>query len=110
MIEVDCQIFIKKNGVSFLGAAKTELLQEIVQNGSLRRAAKNRNISYQHAWNLIAEMNRIAPQPLVVLQRGGVKGGGTELTVYGRMILDEYRQIEAVLNKMIHQINVEINL
>lgn len=110
MIEVDCHISIKKDGVSFLGAVKTELLQEIVQNGSLRRAAKNRNISYQHAWNLIAEMNRIAPQPLVVLQRGGAKGGGTELTVYGRKILDEYRQIETILNNMVHQINIEINL
>jgi molybdate transport system regulatory protein len=110
MIEVECHISIKKNGNCFLGTLKTELLQEILKIGSLRGAAKKLSISYQHAWTMIDEMNRIAPEPLVIKQRGGANGGGAEISGYGRRILSEYRQIEAQVKKLVNQINVEINL
>jgi molybdate transport system regulatory protein len=110
MIEVECHISIKKNGKCFLSPTKTELLQEIVRNGSLSGAAKTLKISYQHAWDLIKEMNRIAPEPMVLKQRGGANGGGTEISNYGIKILKEYRLIESQVHKMIDQINVEINL
>lgn len=38
MIDVDCHISIKKDGILFLGAAKTALLIEIIHNGSLSGA------------------------------------------------------------------------
>jgi len=110
MIEVECHISIKKNGSCFLGAGKTELLKEIIQCGSLSGAAKKMKISYQHAWNMIDQMNRVAPEPLVSMQRGGANGGGTEISVYGERILREYSQIEAQVKKIVNQINVEINL
>ncbi len=109
MIEVECQVSIKKDSKCFLGPVKTELLQEIIQTGSLSGAAKNLKISYQHAWTMIDEMNRIAPEPMVVKQRGGANGGGAEISAYGKKILDEYRLIEAQVKKLVDQINVEIN-
>lgn len=109
MIEVDFQISIKKDKRCFLGPVKTELLQEIIQTGSLSGAAKKLNISYQHAWTMLDEMNRAAPQPLVVKQRGGANGGGAEISDYGKRILGEYRLIEAQVRKLVDQINVEIN-
>jgi molybdate transport system regulatory protein len=110
MIEVECHISIKKEGNCFLNATKTELLQEIVQSGSLSGAAKKLKISYQHAWNIIDEMNRMAPEPLVTMQRGGTNGGGAVISVYGKRILGEYRQIQAQFNTIVNQINVAINL
>jgi molybdate transport system regulatory protein len=110
MIEVECHITIKKNGRCFLGAARTELLKEIIESGSLSGAAKKLKISYQHAWNMIDEMNRVALEPLVIKQRGGANGGGAVISVYGERILLEYKQIEAQVKKMVSQINVEINL
>jgi molybdate transport system regulatory protein len=110
MIEVECHISIKKDGNCFLGAAKSELLKAIIQSGSLSGAAKKLKISYQHAWNMIDEMNSMAPKPLVNLQRGGANGGGSEISVYGERILREYSQIEAQVKKLVGQINVEINL
>jgi molybdate transport system regulatory protein len=110
MIEVECHISIKRNGVNFLNPVKTELLHEIIQSGSLSGAAKKLKISYQHVWTMIDEMNRAAPEPLVVKQRGGANGGGAMITAYGERILGEYRQIEAQAKKMVNQINVEINL
>jgi molybdate transport system regulatory protein len=46
----------------------------------------------------------------VIKQRGGAKGGGAEISSYGERILNEYRQIEMQIKKLVHQINVEINL
>ena len=110
MVEVECHISIKKDGNSFLAPMKTELLLEIMQNGSLRSAAKKLKISYQHAWTMIDDMNRVSPSPLVIKQRGGVNGGGAEITNYGAKMLKEYKLIEAQVQKVINQINVEINL
>lgn len=110
MIEVDCQISINKSGSCFLDPVKTELLQEIIKLGSLRAAAIQLKISYQHAWNMIDEMNRVAPEPMIIKHRGGFKGGGTEISAYGQRILKEYKQIEAMIMKMVSQINAEINL
>jgi molybdate transport system regulatory protein len=102
MIEVGCQIFIRKDGYNFLDPLKSK-------NGSLSCAAKNLKISYQHAWNLINEINQAAPEPLVLKQRGGANGGGAEISGYGKRILSEYSAIEKQINKLINQINNEIN-
>jgi molybdate transport system regulatory protein len=110
MIEVECNISIKKDGFCFLGPVKTELLREIKQSGSLSGAAKKLRISYQHAWTMIDEMNRVAPEPLVIKQRGGAHGGGAEISVYGEKILQEYQMILIQVKKVIDQINVEINI
>ena len=110
MIEVKCHISIKKDGACFLDHYKTGLLNEIMQNGSLSAAAKKLKISYQHAWTMIDEMNRVAPEPLVIKQRGGANGGGAEISGYGIRILQEFRQIEAQVKSLESQINVEINL
>ena len=82
MIEVECHISIKKDGVMFLNPLKTQLLQEIKKSGSLSGAAKEMNISYQHVWTMIDEMNRISPSPLVQKQRGG-SNDGTVILGYG---------------------------
>ena len=110
MIEVECQIIIRKDGRCFLSPVKSELLLEISRIGSLSGAAKKLKISYQHAWVLIDEMNRTAPEPLVVKQRGGANGGGAEISGYGTRILNDYNSIETQVKKLIRQINVEINL
>ena len=110
MIEVECHISIKKDGIGFLNPLKTQLLQEIRNNGSLSGAAKKMEISYQHVWTMIGEMNRIAPSPLVLKQRGGANGGGTAISGYGERMLREYLLIQAEIKKVVDQINVEINL
>lgn len=110
MIEVQCHISIIRDGTCLLSPGKTDLLNEIKQNGSLSSAAKNLKISYQHAWTMIDEINRTAPEPLVIKQRGGANGGGAEISGYGIKILRDYSLIEAQVKKLINQINVDINL
>ena len=110
MVEVECHISIKKNGICFLDPIKTDLLRQIKQTGSLRAAALSLKISYQHAWTMIDTMNAVAPEPLVVKQRGGTNGGGAIISNYGEKILKDYQLIQEQFQKLVNQINVEINL
>jgi molybdate transport system regulatory protein len=64
MIEVEAHIVIKRNGDAFLCPQKVKLLIEVHKQGSLSAAAKAIGISYQHAWNLVAELNRAGAEPL----------------------------------------------
>jgi molybdate transport system regulatory protein len=110
MVEIECLLNIKKDGQNYLNPAKIILLQKIASLGSLRSAAKEMEISYQHAWNMIDEMNRLAPEPLVIKQRGGTAGGGASVSSYGSKILNEYSIIKQQLDKTINQIKVEIGM
>lgn len=109
MVIVGCQIYINRDGQAFLDPLKSALLFEIARDGSLSRAARNLNISYQHAWNLVNEINEAAPEPVVVKQRGGAHGGGTIISGYGERIISEYKAIEGQIGRLIGQINAEIN-
>jgi molybdate transport system regulatory protein len=108
--EVELHIVIQRNGGAFLDAKKIDLLNEIHHSGSLRSAATLLGISYQHAWNLLHELNRAAGQPLVVSQRGGPGGGGALLTEYGKHIIEEYRILEMEIQTYAKRLNTEINL
>lgn len=110
MIEVEAHIVIKRNGAPFLCPQKVKLLIEVQKQGSLNGAAKALGISYQHTWNIIAELNRIGAEPLVAKQRGGSNGGGAVLTAYGIRVLNDYRSIGETVNKLIAPVNVELNL
>jgi molybdate transport system regulatory protein len=110
MVEIQCHINIKKNGTVFLDSPKTSLLRAIDHHGSLSSAAKLLKISYQHAWNMINEMNNLAPKPLVIKQRGGTNGGGARLSPYGHRVLNEYGLIESHVLLLVEKLNVEIAL
>lgn len=110
MIEIKCHIDILKNGTAFLDGPKTSLLKQINALGSLSSAAKHLKISYQHAWNMVDEMNRVAPQPLVVKQRGGLNGGGALLSDYGKRVIKEYQFIEEHVSRLVEKMNVEVSL
>jgi len=45
-------------------------------------------MGYRHAWRLVDSMNRNAPSPLVITQKGGKGGGGATLTEEGEAVVD----------------------
>jgi molybdate transport system regulatory protein len=110
MVEVNLPIHIKNNGLDFLNPDRVLLLRKIQETGSLNAAAKAIGISYQNAWTMINEMNKIAPDSLVDKQRGGKGGGGAVLSDYGKLILKEYSFIEKEVLKFSILLNNEINI
>jgi len=109
MIEVELQVQIRRNGDPFLTSKRVKLLQEVQRCGSLRIAARGLHYSYQHAWEMVNEINRVASEPVVIKHRGGTGGGGATLSVHGKRILDEFRHVERLIKAFTKKLNTEIN-
>jgi molybdate transport system regulatory protein len=77
-----------------IGPGKIELLEQIASFGSISAGARQMNMSYKHAWDLVEEMNRIFGKPVVSAQTGGKQGGGAQLTPVGLAVVSRFRAIE----------------
>lgn len=79
---------------AFLGDTRIRLLEAVGRHGSISRAAKSVPMSYKSAWDALDAMNNLANAPLIESSVGGRKGGGTQLTDYGRRLIALYRAVE----------------
>jgi molybdate transport system regulatory protein len=87
------RLWIDIDGERFFGPGRADLLQHIHETGSISKAAKAMGMSYKKAWAMVDEMNSKAHTPYVIAQKGGQKGGGTELTKAGAEIVKAYQKI-----------------
>jgi molybdate transport system regulatory protein len=97
-LRVRCWIDI--DGERFFGPGRAELLQLIIEMGSISKAAKEMGMSYKKAWAMVEGLNAQAREPYVIAHKGGQKGGGTEVTARGRAMLSAYTK----LSDKIHEI------
>jgi molybdate transport system regulatory protein len=77
-----------------IGPGKIELLEQIAAFGSISAGARQMNMSYKHAWDLVEDMNRVFGKAVVAAQTGGKKGGGAQLTPVGLAVVSRFRAIE----------------
>ena len=80
------------NGV---GPGKIALLEQIERCGSLSQAARNLNVSYRRAWQLLDSLNSCFVEPVVRTSTGGRGGGGATLTLLGERLIHVYRAFDA---------------
>jgi molybdate transport system regulatory protein len=88
------RIRVLHRGTIAFGPGKAELLQILLETGSLNEAAKRLNMSYMRAWKLIQTMNKCFREPVATSARGGKSGGGMQLTKTGIRVLKLYQRIE----------------
>ena len=103
-INVDGNLFSLDN-------KKYQLLQSILDNGSLTNAAKEIKVSYRTALNYIEKMESALDVKIVSTTKGGKGGGGgTSLTDDGYSILKECKKINAImeLHKDVNEIEADI--
>lgn len=81
------------------GPGKADLLRHIVSTGSIARSAAQMKMSYNRAWLLVRDMNRLFREPLVTAVRGGSAGGGARLTRAGKDVLERYTRMEAACRR-----------
>jgi molybdate transport system regulatory protein len=78
-----------------IGQGKADLLEAIGRTGSISAAARELDMSYRKAWMLVDEMNQCFPSPVVTAIKGGLRGGGAQVTDLGQEALTRFRRIVA---------------
>jgi molybdate transport system regulatory protein len=77
-----------------VGPGKIALLERMRDCGSLSQAARELDISYRRAWQLLDSLNTSFNEPVIVTSIGGKGGGGSEITKLGLALIDAYRALE----------------
>jgi molybdate transport system regulatory protein len=90
--------FPESSEIAF-GPGKADLLRHIGETGSITKSAARMKMSYNRAWTLVRDMNRLFKKPLVASTRGGKTGGGASLTPSGSDVLARYTRMEAACLK-----------
>jgi len=88
------RIWVDRGDQAALTDAGADLLDQVDACGSLSEAARRLRFSYRRAWMLVDAMTHRWPAPLVSTAVGGQRGGGTQLTEYGRRVLRSYREAQ----------------
>ena len=77
-----------------VGPGKIALLERMRDAGSLSQAARELDMSYRRAWQLLDSLNTSFNEPVIVTSVGGKGGGGSEITQLGLALIDTYRALE----------------
>jgi molybdate transport system regulatory protein len=78
-----------------VGPGKIRLLEQIHKSGSIIQAGRDLGLSYRRAWLLIDDLNNSFHHPVIEAETGGIAGGGTRLTPFGRKLVQLYHAIQA---------------
>jgi molybdate transport system regulatory protein len=77
-----------------MGPGRADLIDAIDRTGSISAAAREMNMSYRRAWQLVENTNAAFVAPLVLTNTGGSGGGGALVTDFGRDVVAQYRAME----------------
>jgi len=106
-ISITGAIWIERQDGSerFLGKGRIQLLELIIEHGSISKAAKAMEMSYKRAWDLVNSMNSQAKNPFVITQTGGKSGGGTIVTEEGFQAIEDYKALQTRFQAFLLQEN-----
>jgi molybdate transport system regulatory protein len=77
-----------------IGPGKIALLEAIARCGSLSQAARDLDMSYRRAWQLLDSTNTAFVDKVAVTSKGGRGGGGASITAFGHALIGSYRAFE----------------
>ena len=80
------------------GDGRARLLERIEELGSLRKAAREFEMSYRNAWGYLRELETAAGFKFVERAPGGGPGSGMRLTAAGKRFLARYRKFRQGLD------------
>lgn len=92
-MRLNYKLWLEDNGKVF-GEGPCDILYQVDQLGSLRRAAERFNMSYSKAWAIIKKLEGTLGIKILQTQIGGSKGGGSTLTKKGRLLMEQYRSFQ----------------
>jgi molybdate transport system regulatory protein len=83
-----------------IGPGKVALLESIRDTGSISADARDMGMSYKRAWTLLDSMNQAFTEPVTAAAPGGAGGGGAVLTPFGLEVLERYRRLDELAEKI----------
>lgn len=92
------QLKIRQGSTIVMGPGKLDLLRAIQVAGSISAAAKQMQMSYKRAWQLVDTMNSRFKTPLVISVAGGQHGGGAQLTPLGEAVILHFQNLQIKAN------------
>jgi molybdate transport system regulatory protein len=102
-------LWIETPAGRFLGKGRVELMEKIMELGSISKAAKAMGMTYKKAWDLISSMNSQSATPLVLTQTGGGGGGGAVVTEEGQRAIALFKGLRERLDAFLSAENEQIN-
>jgi molybdate transport system regulatory protein len=94
-VSIKVRLRVTRGDDDAFGPGKAQLLESLLETGSLNRTASAMKMSYVKALSLVRAMNAHFREPLIKLTRGGRQGGGTQVTDAGCKVLAEYHAMRA---------------
>ncbi len=92
------------NGGKAFGEGPYQLLKRIEKTGSLRKAAKEMEMSYRKAWLIIQRCEERLGIELIERRAGGLSGGGSFLTQSGKAFMERYGKFREEAEKALENI------
>lgn len=84
-----------ENGGVVFGAGRLYILQAVSIHGSINAAAQALHMSYRAVWGKIRATEKRLGHPLLYRKTGGTQGGGSELTPFGKEMIERFAELQA---------------
>ena len=107
---VGFRVWINEEQGHFMGLGRVRLLENIMETGSITRAAAAMKMSYRQAWQMIEDMNNRSEKPLVEKILGGKGGGGARVTEAGEKAIKLFYKLEEEVTKLSKKLSEKIKL
>lgn len=90
------KIWLEDNqGNVVFGLGRYRILKAIQESGSLNAAAKELKMGYRAIWARVHATEERLGMNLLVKQKGGAKGGGSQLTPLAKDLIQRFERIRA---------------
>lgn len=100
---VNVRLRIREESEPIYGTGISELLQRCQERRSLHAASKEMHMPYRKALYVVKRAEQSFGQPILEKTIGGVGGGGSCLTAFGRDLVDRFNTLEAEVNTYTRQ-------
>ncbi|MEW6078183.1 MAG: LysR family transcriptional regulator [Thermodesulfobacteriota bacterium] len=77
-----------------MGAGPLRLLERLKEHKSINKAAQSMSLSYVKALKLLKFLEQDIGRPMVISTRGGNNRGGTLLTPFAELYIQQYKEME----------------
>lgn len=98
--KIDALLALRSDGKLLIGRDRIKVLEAVAEHGSISKAAKAVGFSYKAAWDAVSAINNLLPSPAFVTKAGGKSGGGAELTLEGKKLIETFHRLEDRLSRI----------